>query len=264
MLDWRPFGWTWNRLAKQNALGAILTIDGKLGNWSVGEFLATGKAQLDRFMDDLNRVSPGTAHGRALDFGCGVGRITRGLADHFTEVVGVDVSPAMIDQARALHADRDRITWVVNRKPHLKRFATDSFDVIYCRIVFQHIRPPIVEGYIAELLRVLKPDGMLMFQLPEATSLDSERAFAERVFMEAPVIGGWKQKLPKPIVRAWRRFKRFKYRLLIEPGRMEMFGINRPNVEAVIAKAGGRLIWAKPDNSHDLDGLGFEYWVTGR
>src|SRR6266481_3200475 len=202
MLDWRPFGWTWNRLAKQNALGAILTIDGKLGDWSVDEFLATGKAELDRFMDDLNRVSPGTAHGHALDFGCGVGRITRGLADHFTVVVGADVSPAMIDQARALHADRDRITWVVNRKPHLKRFATDSFDVIYCRRVLQHIRPPIVEGYIAELIRVLKPDGVLMF------------------------------------------------------------GINRPNVEAAITKAGGRLIWAKPDNSHGLDGLGFEYWVT--
>jgi len=160
----------------------------------------------------------------------------------------------MIDQAKALHADSDRITWVVNRKPHLKRFATDSFDVIYCRIVLQHIRPPIVEGYIAELIRVLEPDGVLMFQLPEATSVDSERGF-----MEAPVIGGWKQKLPKPVVRAWRWFK---YRLLIKPGRMEMFSMNRPDVEAVITKAGGRLIWAKPDNSHGPDGLGFEYWVT--
>jgi len=255
MLDWRPFGWTWNRLAKQNALGAILTIDGKLGDWNVAEFLATGKADVDRFMDDLNRLSPGTAHGHALDFGCGVGRITRGLAEHFTEVVGADVSPSMIDQAKARHADSDRITWVVNRKPHLKRFATDSFDVIYCRMVLQHIRPRIVVGYIAELIRVLKPDGVLMFQLPEVTS-DSERGS-----VEAPVIGGWKQQLPTPVVRAWRRSK---YRLLTKAGRVviEMFGMNRPDVEDVITKSGGRLIWAQPDNSHGPDGFGFEYWVT--
>jgi hypothetical protein len=43
---------------------------------------------------------------------------------------------------------------------------------------------------------------------------------------------------------------------------IEMFGMNRSDVEALITKSGGRLIWAKPDNSHGLDGLGFEYWVA--
>lgn len=254
MLDWLPFGYTWNQLAKQNPLGAILTIDGKLGEWNVGEFLATGTTDVERFVDDLDRVSPSTPRGRVLDFGCGVGRITRGLADHFTEVVGADVSPRMIRRARRLHADADRITWVVNRKPHLKRFKTASFDVVYCRFVLQHIRPLLVEAYIAEFIRVLKPGGVLMFQLPEVMSIDPERGF-----LEAPVIGEWKQKLPKPIVHAWRRFK---YRLLLHV--IEMFGSDRPDVEAAIAKSGGRLLWAKSDNSHGHDVRGFEYWVTRR
>ncbi len=37
--------------------------------------------------------------GKALDFGCGVGRLTQALADYFNEVAGVDVSPTMVNKA---------------------------------------------------------------------------------------------------------------------------------------------------------------------
>ena len=254
---WRPFGWAWNELGKRNPLGAILTtVDGKLADWDIGDFLATGRGDVDRFMNDLNRISPQTAHGHALDFGCGVGRITRWLADHFQSVVGVDVAGSMLAMATSLHADCGRITWLRNRKPHLRRFADDSFDVIYCRLVLQHIRPRLASGYLAEFVRVLKPGGVLMFQLPEVTPIDSRRAF-----VEAPVVGSFKQKLPKPIVRAWRMVK---YQLLTElrGATIEVFGIDRPEVEAVIMRSGGRLLRARPDNNHGPDGRGFEYWVT--
>src|SRR3954469_25068880 len=99
MAEWRPFGWTWNRLGRRNAFGAILTVDGKIADWNIDEFLATGRVDVDRFLADLTRLLPTAARTSVLDFGCGVGRVTRLLADHFETVVGTDVAPSMIEQA---------------------------------------------------------------------------------------------------------------------------------------------------------------------
>ena len=257
MPNWQRFGRTWDQLGRKNALGAILTVDGKVADWNIGEFLATGKIDVGRFMPDLERLSPSTPHARLLDFGCGVGRVTRVFADRFDAVVGVDVAPSMIEWARSLHADCDRCTFVLNRAPNLKCFASDSFSVVYSRIVLQHIRPAIVEGYIPELVRVLAPGGVLMFQLPEVMSVDSRR-----LFEEAPVVGNpLKRRLPKGLVLAWRRLK-YAFLTTSSGAQIEMFGIAREEVEAIIRRAGGRLLEAKPDNSHGPDGNGFEYWVT--
>jgi SAM-dependent methyltransferase len=257
MPNWERFGHTWDQLGRKNALGAILTVDGKVADWNIGEFLATGRIDVDRFMPQFERLSPDTPRTRLLDFGCGVGRVTRVFSQYFDQVVGVDVAPSMIEWARSLHADCTRCTFVLNRAPNLRCFESNSFSVAYSRIVLQHIRPAIVEGYIAELIRVLQPGGVLMFQLPEVMSVDSRR-----MFEEAPVLGNpLKRNLPRPLVLAWRKLK-YAFLSTSTGPQIEMFGINRPEVEGLIRAAGGRLLAAKPDNSHGLEGRGYEYWVT--
>ncbi len=246
-------GRAWDQLGRQNALGAILTRDGRVAEWNLAEFLATGSDDVGRFLADLDRIAPGVSRRQALDFGCGVGRITRALAAHFENVVGVDVAPSMIERARALNAECAGCSFILNRAPHLRAFPTGAFDVVYSRLVLQHVRPPVVRKYILELIRVVAPGGVLMFQLPEAMAIDSRRAFEE-----APVTGsGLKRRLPRPIVVLWRRLK---YPFI--PRLIKMFGMARPEVEALIAAAGGRLLAATPDHSHGETGSGFEYWVT--
>ena len=257
MPNWQRFGWTWDQLGRKNALGAILTVDGKVAEWNVGEFLATGKIDVSRFMPTFERLSPATPRARLLDFGCGVGRVTRVFANHFDAVVGVDVAPSMIEWARSLHADCNRCTFVLNRAPDLTCFASESFDVVYSRIVLQHIRPAIVERYIPELVRVLATGGVLMFQLPEVMSVDSRR-----IFEEAPVVGHpLKRRLPKRVVLAWRRLK-YAFLTTSSGAQIEMFGMPREDVEAIVERSGGRVLEATPDNSHGPEGRGFEYWVT--
>ena len=257
MPNWERLGHTWDQLGRKNALGAILTVDGKVADWNIGEFLATGRIDVGRFMPDLERLSPDTPRTRLLYFGCGVGRVTRVFSQYFDQVVGVDVAPSMIEWAQSLHADCNHCTFILNRAPNLRCFESNSFSVVYSRIVLQHIRPAIVEGYIAELIRVLQPGGVLMFQLPEVMSVDSRR-----MFEEAPVSGNpVKQRLPRSLVLAWRKVK-YAFLTTSTGPQMEMFGINRPEVEAHIRAAGGRLLEAKSDNSHGLDGSGYEYWVT--
>jgi ubiquinone/menaquinone biosynthesis C-methylase UbiE len=243
---WRGVGRTWNDLGARNPLGAILTRGGVLPTWTLEEFLATGRADAARFMADLERLAPTTGRRRALDFGCGIGRIARALTDHFDEVVGVDAAASMIHRARQLNADCKRCTFVLNRASHLRSFPSATFDVVYSRLVLQHIRPSIVRRYVPELIRVLAPGGALMFQLPEFP----------------PVAGSWwKKRMPRIAIEQWRRTKH-RFMRVRSTACVEMFGIDRAEVEEMIHRAGGRLLAANADRSHGAEGSGFEYWVT--
>jgi SAM-dependent methyltransferase len=249
----RGFGWAWNELGETNALGAILTRDGRIAEWSLPEFLETGVGDAARFMEHLTQIAHVNRR-MALDFGCGVGRITRALARHFETVVGLDVAPSMIERARALNADRPNCTFVLNRAPDLRQFDDGTFDVIYSVIVLQHIPPAVARMYIREFIRVLAPGGVLMFQLPEVTG--------RQLFENAPVAGTpLKRLLPRRLVVWWRRLK---YAAIMrnKTAKIEMFGMARADVEALIRTAGGRLLEAVSDHSHGEVGDGWAYWVT--
>jgi SAM-dependent methyltransferase len=254
----RRFDGYWNTLGRRDPFSAIL-IGGATGGatWDVDAFFATGRADALRFIADLMRIVPGAGRERALDFGCGVGRITRALADHFETVDGVDVARSMIARARELNRGQRPCRFRVNRAVNLRCFPTATFDVVYSRLVLQHLTPPVVGSYVREFLRVLKPGGALMFQLPGVVAVDPEQAFCE-----APVMGGaLKRHVPLAIVRLHRRFK---YRVVLRHSlaRMEMFGMDRVTVESLIAAAGGRLLEVRPDQSHGTEHPGFEYWAT--
>lgn len=258
------FGRSWDLLGRRNPFGAILTgSDGSIPEWNLAEFLATGQADARRFMNDVERLAPAVSRGRALDFGCGVGRVTRALAAYFDHVVGVDVAPSMIAKARHLSANAPKLSFVVNRAPHLRQFRSGTFDVIYCRLVLQHMRPRFVRRYIPEFIRLVAPGGVVMFQLPGGTQvMDSEEAFCN-----APVAGSrLKAYAPTSLVRAYRRLK---FRLIVDYGmletadpRMHVFAMSREEVTQLIREAGGEVLALEPDQSHGTIGQGFEYWVT--
>ena len=105
--------------------------------------------------------------GRALDFGCGVGRLTRALADRFDTCDGVDVAASMVERARALNGDNERVRFHHNDAPDLQLFGDESFDFILALIVLQHMEPRLMRGYLREFLRVLRPGGVAYFNIPE-------------------------------------------------------------------------------------------------
>ena len=179
------------------------------------------------------------------------------LAEHYGEVVGVDVARSMIARARALVTE-PRCTFVLNRAPHLRQFKDASFAAVYCRLVLQHIEPSIIRRYIPDLVRVLAPRGVLMFQLPEPV----QYADALREFQRAPIVGSrWKRSLPRPLVSSWRWIK---FQLIPKPlaPLMGRFGLQRDEVLAIVRTAGGVVLHVREDDSHGDAVPGFVYWVT--
>jgi SAM-dependent methyltransferase len=256
----KRFARDWNSLGRQNAYGAILTSgSGVLSAWDPDAFFATGQADVARFIADLSRIAPDVSRRRALDFGCGVGRITRSLSPHFESVVGVDVAPAMIAQARALNAAFPNCRFLLNRESHLGMFPQGSFDVVYSRLVLQHVPARLIDFYIRELIRVLAPGGVLMFQLPEHIEP------AIRQFLKAPVAPGTlKQHAPLFLVRAYRLVK-YLYFLSTSGPRMTMSGLPFEQVTELIRRSDGQLLATVADMSHGMPGVrGFEYWARKR
>ena len=111
---------------------------------------------------------------RVLDVGSGIGILTLMLAeDGARSVVGVDVSPDMLEQAEYLRLSQPsqtsaRVSYRLAPAQALP-FHDESFDVVTCRLVLQHTRKP--EQIIRQLVRVLKPGGVLV--IAELLSVDN-------------------------------------------------------------------------------------------
>jgi SAM-dependent methyltransferase len=93
---------------------------------------------------------------RALDVGCGFGRWTRWLARHGADVVGVDPTEGMLEAARRVSAPTIQYR---RMSATALEFPDDSFDLVTCITVVQHLDPSEQELAIAEMTRVLRPGG---------------------------------------------------------------------------------------------------------
>lgn len=102
---------------------------------------------------------------RALEIGCGMGRLLRPLSFAVARAIGVDISPEMIARAREALADRDNVALAVT-DGRLPGVGDATLDFVTSFIVFQHVPSrAVVYRYLREAARVLKGGGVLRFQV---------------------------------------------------------------------------------------------------
>lgn len=158
----------WEGLAGRDALNAILT-DGSQadGGWDLTEFMATGTAEIETVLSHLASIGHAPDFsGAALDFGCGVGRLTQALARRFPGCVGVDISRHMIEQAESFN-QYPHCRYLTSSSARLP-FADTSFAFIYSNIVLQHVPRSLAKNYLREFVRVLAPEGVLVFGVQDS------------------------------------------------------------------------------------------------
>ena len=157
----------WDRFGDLDPFWAILSAPAMKGNrWVPDEFFRTGQEDVRCVLARVATWGLPQARGRALDFGCGVGRLTQAMADHFAVCDGVDIAPSMIRLAQKYNRHGPRCCYHVHARAGLGLFADHQFDFIYSVLVLQHMPPECGKAYIREFLRVLAPDGVAVFQAP--------------------------------------------------------------------------------------------------
>lgn len=217
---------TWTKLGREDPMWAVLTDRNKRrknsGAWTAADFLATGVDEIATVMSRLGELGLDVGRSRALDFGCGAGRLSHGLAaSGFGEVLGCDISPTMLDKAREIVPD-DACRFVQVTGTDLSAVETDSVDLVYSCRVLQHMPPALADGYVREFWRVARPGAVVVFQRPTEPS--------------ASVAGRVLSALPVPVARVLRRG-------------MEMHGTPEPDVRRLVESLGARVVAADPDTS---------------
>ena len=238
----------WDELARTDPLWAVLTDPSKRGNrWDRDEFFATGAGEVYALMHHIESLGLSLPRSKALDFGCGVGRLTQPPADHFEETWGVDIAPSMIEQARNYNRHGDRCHYRVNNTGNLGFFADQTFDLVFSLLTLQHMPPQYAKAYLREFLRVLHPGGLLVFQTAgEQTAVPKGPAAKLRRFL--------RRLTPRPFVLAYRKLR---YGHLIE-----MYGIPRDEMVAFLEAGGARVLDVQQDTSAGGGWTSFRYYAV--
>jgi SAM-dependent methyltransferase len=165
----------WDARARENARYYVQTAK---DNWTDEEFFASGRSTVaEQILNDMINICQGDdpKQMRVLEIGCGAGRVTRSLAETFGEVHGVDVSGEMVTQARAALAHHPNAhIWQTNGMDLSVLPAGLDFDFAFSSIVFQHIPSyEVIESYVREVARVLKPGRLFKFQVQGDASMQT-------------------------------------------------------------------------------------------
>ena len=198
--------WTWEEKAKSNPLYAVMSVD------AFAQSSEPTPEELERFFQDgqqkanrwvfpwLDETSTTDEH-RILEFGCGMGRLLRTLAQRYqpTQLIGIDISPSMIEFARTHIPSAVALHVTGSDFP----IPDDSIDRVFSYAVFQHIsRKSNVIKAIAEICRILKPGGRLKLQFSMAGHPPWIRGSDTLAFESSYIVHGWTRRFGIPMWRA--------------------------------------------------------------
>jgi SAM-dependent methyltransferase len=224
----------WEELGELDPLWAVLTYaDKRFGRWTPEEFFATGREKVEGIMAVADRLALPRSRDRVLDFGCGVGRLTRGLSPYFKQCIGLDISENMLAAARKLNQSLANCDFIQNPGNDLSSFPDRHFDMVVSNIVLQHMPSRrIAERYVAEFVRVLRPGGLIVFQMPSHIPLRNRIQPRRRAYRLLHALG----------VRAQVLYQK----LQLSP--IRMISIPENQIRSLLERCGATVLEVQPDS----------------
>lgn len=235
----------WETMAGMDPEWAVLADpEHKFGQWEAAEFYASGRREFGAVLQRIHDRLPGLELRRALDFGCGLGRVTSAIDAEVDFCLGVDLSWRMLRAARTAVASirGGSGSFLLADSGSLACLRDGSFDLVYCRYVLQHLPTPEAIGdTLREFLRLLTPEGVLVVQLPSWLPVLvrlQPRRFLYRLLRACGV-----------------KRETLYWRLGLHPIRMR--SMPRHEVERILRRAGGQVLSVeqsqqRPYGYHDV------------
>lgn len=153
----------WDERARSNAFRYIASWR---NDWNRESFFASGEQDYLQLVAPFLKLCRSEPTGKtALELGCGTGRMTCSFAKRFEKVFAVDVSEEMLCRARSYLGEATNIAWILGNGSDLACVETGTADFVFSYIVLQHLpNAPLAFRYVQEMIRVLKPGGLFLFQ----------------------------------------------------------------------------------------------------
>jgi 2-polyprenyl-3-methyl-5-hydroxy-6-metoxy-1,4-benzoquinol methylase len=114
---------------------------------------------------------------QVLDYGCGPGYLVRHLLEHNAIVSGVDYSEVSVETVNKLFYGRPGWNGARLARGSELPWPDDVFDLICCVETIEHVLPEQLDPLFHELLRLLKPGGMILFTTPDEENLELNFVF---------------------------------------------------------------------------------------
>lgn len=183
----------WEYYGKNDPYFAVVTLDefrrDNLSEVAKNQFFQTGDEYIEKVWREIeDNFATNFAPARALDFGCGVGRLVVPLAKKCESVVGVDISEEMLREAAANAQTKRIYNAEFQQTDEFLRGNGNKFDFVHSFIVFQHINPEIGFGIIENILDKLENGGIgaLHFTYHNPTSRFQAAKF--KVYRDFPFV----------------------------------------------------------------------------
>ena len=257
-MDLKELKENWNEFGRIDPLSSIFRPDQKGEKWQPEEFFELGREEVEILMRDIASLGFNLSPIKALDFGCGVGRITQALAPYFDEVYGIDIAPSMIELAKRYNRYAHKCIYLLNETDDLRLFGNDHFTFVYSTLTLQHMEPRYSKNYLREFLRILAPRGLLVFQQPSERRIRTEdQKFLKRLKRSIQSM------VPQPLLNSYYRIKGIDLGQELEgQPKMEMYALPQEEVVQLLEGQGGRLLRISENQSSGPHWVSLRYWVT--
>jgi cyclopropane fatty-acyl-phospholipid synthase-like methyltransferase len=233
----------WDHLGSSDPYWAVLTVEDKKNNkWNHDAFFLQGEGETLDVFKQLENLGVTSKPGTALDFGCGVGRISRALATRFEHVLAVDFSPSMLSEARRVNSEFHNIEYLQNAPSNLDVLNGRKVDFLYSVIVLQHMPKKRQIQFIKCFSESLNDGGILIFQTPSRRVLTKFSGILRTIFP----------------TRLWNFLRTVMGRSDTD---MEVHSLHRRKVTKVLAESGMELLNVQQDNWPGPKFVSFTYYA---